>query len=158
MMHASSPDFGPLTVNPRWKIAVIRSVWHGELTQALVTGAVETLIKRGLPTANVTQIDVPGTYELPLFAKLALEKDFDGVIVFGIVVEGETHHADLIAKGAARGCMDVQMKTGKPVTFEILHVETLEDAQARAIGTRSLGPVAAATLLTSLAKKAEMLR
>ncbi len=149
-MAGDSPDFGIQNASASLRVALIRSMWHGELTNALTSNAVEALTKAGVPLNNIHIIDAPGTYELPLLAKIALQNGFDGAIVFGIVVDGETHHAKLIAEAAAQGCIDVQLESGKPVIFEVLYVDKFEDARTRSIGKYGKGPIAAATLLKQL--------
>lgn len=151
------PVFGSVTVDPSWRIAVIRSVWHPECTGPMQENAVEALRKAGIPVKNIVSIDAPGSFELPVLAKHAIESlKVDGVIVFGVVVQGATHHARLVAEQAAAGCMQLQMRTGVPVTFEVLFVDDIKDAVTRSVGKDGKGPLAAATLLSCLAKVREM--
>lgn len=153
MPISDTPSFGNIVVNPMWKIALIHTVWHGELTSSLMTQCRDRLIERGIPAPQVLPIQAPGSFEAPLFAKHALlDQGCDAVVVFGVIVQGATHHADLVAKEAARACMQLQQDTGKPVTFEILFVNTLDDARVRSTGKNSKGPLAADTVLTSLAQ------
>ncbi|MSR67678.1 6,7-dimethyl-8-ribityllumazine synthase [Candidatus Peribacteria bacterium] len=150
------PEFGKSRINPDWKIAVIRSVWHPEVSSVLRDSAIESLVVAGIPKSNIIAIDAPGSFELPLLCKRALESGADGAIAIGIVVQGATHHAELIAREAASGCMQTQLALKKPIVFEVLFVNTLEDAKVRALGPRAKGPLAARTLLTQLAKLSEM--
>jgi 6,7-dimethyl-8-ribityllumazine synthase len=100
--------------------------------------------------------DQPGS-KANVFTEQALtELGCDGVVAFGIVLQGATHHADLVAREAARGCMQVQLDTKKPVTFEVLYVNTLDDAKRRTTGKEAKGPLAAQTVLSCLAKQAEL--
>lgn len=155
MSHSDAPTFGKTPVNPDWKIVIIRSVWYPELTSALVTTAKETLLKLGISEGNIAVIDAPGSFEIPLLAKSVLD-DADGVIAFGVIVQGITHHAKIVAEESARGCMDVQLEAGKPIVYEVLFVDSVDDARARSIGPDSKGPIAAETLLTQLARLAEL--
>lgn len=150
------PDFGSPTINPKWKIAVVRSVWHPELTSAMASDCTKKLIALGMSTENILFIDAPGSFELPLLAKRALEAGADAAIVFGVIVQGETHHADLIAREAAAGCMQVQLVLGKPVIFEVIFVNDRALAEARAKGEGGKGSLAAMTTLSQLAKLAEL--
>lgn len=149
-MAGDAPDFGVLRGSSALRIVLVRSLWHGELSQALVTDAVETLLTAGIPKGNIKIIDAPGSYELPLLAKAALEAGADGVIAFGIVIQGATHHARLIAEAAADGCMKAQLDAGKPIVFEVLYVDKIEDARIRSTGPEGKGRRAAATLLKQL--------
>lgn len=157
MVASDTPVFGPLRVDPSWKIAIVRSVWYPELTSALVKGAVDALTEAGLSKEKILLIDAPGSFELPLLCKAALEGGADGAIAFGIVVQGATHHAKLVAEESAAGCMRVQLDLGKPIAFEVLFVDSLDDARSRSTGPKSKGPLAARTLLTQLAKMKELI-
>ena len=156
-MHSEAPDFVAPIINPDWKIALIRSVWYPDCTNALTADAKNALLKAGITESNILFIDAPGSFELPLLSKHAIESlGCHGVIAFGIIVQGATHHAALVAEQAAAGIMNVQLQTGVPVTFEVMFVNTLEDAQVRSIGPKGKGSLAAQTLLSCLAKITEM--
>lgn len=155
MSHSDAPSFGKTPVNPDWKIVIIRSVWYPELTSALADSAKTTLLKSGIASGNIAVIDAPGSFEIPLLAQSVLD-DADGVIAFGIIVQGITHHAKIVAEESARGCMDVQLAARKPIVYEVLFVDSVDDARARSIGPDSKGPIAAATLLTQLARLSEL--
>jgi 6,7-dimethyl-8-ribityllumazine synthase len=151
------PPPAKVKVDPKWKVAILQSAWYPECSDALSQSARESLVKAGLKDANIHTLVVPGSYELPLFSKKAITKmKVHGVIAFGVVVEGETHHARLIAEQAAAGIMQVQLELGVPVVFEVLYVNRVDDARRRCIGLHSKGPIAASTLLSSLAKLKEM--
>ncbi|MFA5799685.1 MAG: 6,7-dimethyl-8-ribityllumazine synthase [Candidatus Peribacteraceae bacterium] len=152
-----APSLGHPKVNPQWKVAIIRSAWYPECTDALFQSARDALIRAGLRDKNIRSIVVPGSFELPLFCSRAIRKlKVHGVIAFGIVIQGETHHARLVAEQAAAGIMQVQLLTNVPIAFEVLYVHRMEDARKRSIGLHSKGPFAAAALLSCLAKLKEM--
>lgn len=156
MAHAA-PAFGTLKPDPATKVAIVRSMWHSHCTQSLTDDAIKALIETGIKKENIRVIDVPGSFEIPLFCKLAIEEwKADGVIAFGVIVKGETHHDHLIASESGRGCMAVQLTSGVPVTYEVLHVDDIKHAEARSIGAQGKGRLAAMTLLTSLARKREL--
>lgn len=151
------PQQERVKVLSRWKIGIVRSVWHGDLTQLMRDDAKSTLVKAGVSQKNVVLLDAPGAFEIPLLAeKLIKKKKLSGLIALGVIVRGQTHHARLIADACAKGIMDVQLRTGVPIIFEVLYVDRIEDARARAIGKGAKGPLAAATVLNALAKLAEM--
>ena len=157
MALSETPTFDSLAADPSWKIAILRSVWYPDCTNALTSDAQKMLLGAGIPQKNILVIDAPGSFELPLLAKHAIEQlTCDGVIAFGIVVQGATHHAALVAEQAAAGIMHVQLQTGVPITFEVMFVNTLEDAVTRSIGPKGKGSQAAKTLLSCLAKIREM--
>ncbi len=91
-----------------------------------------TLIELGIPERNIMLHAVAGSFEIPLIgAALAKKGSVDALIGLGIVVEGATHHARLIAENAARGVMDVQIQYRIPFVFEVLSVDALADAAKR---------------------------
>lgn len=147
-----TPDFGKIAVDPAWKIVIVRSVWYDELTTQMMTDARDTLVNAGVNPDNIHVIDAPGSYELPLLCKQALISGADACIAFGIVVQGETHHARIVSEQAAAGIMQIQLELMKPIVFEVIFVDTLEDARERATGRGAKGPLAAKTILTSLAR------
>ncbi len=112
------------------KFAIVISEWNDEITDALGTGAYQTLIRHGAREANVLVKYVPGTYELSLGAQwMASQEGIDAVICLGCVIQGETPHFDYICQSVAQGIKDVALKYNKPVIFGVL--TTLDMAQAR---------------------------
>lgn len=156
MSNLNSPDMGEMNADPAWSVAIVRSLWHGELTQALAIAAKQSLMSFGIDEKNIRIIDAPGSYELPLLCQAALQNGANAAIAFGVVVEGETHHARLIADSAAAGCMQVQLALQKPIIFEVLHVDDIAHARARSIGPEGKGPMAAATLVSMLVRIKEI--
>ena len=157
MIEPEAPSLGKPKINPKWKVAIIQSAWYPECAGALTDSACETLVRAGLKPGNIRIIVAPGSFELPLFCKRVIKKlKVDGVIAFGIVIQGETHHAKLVAEQAAKGIMEVQLETETPVIFKVLFVSRIEDARKRSIGLHSKGPMAARSLLSCLAEFKEM--
>ncbi len=156
MAISETPNYGTPDIDPDWKITIVRSVWYDELTKKLVSDASDTLIAAGIKQENIRVIDSPGSYELPLLCKHALLAGADGCIAFGIIVQGATHHAALVAEASAAGIMQVQLELLKPIVFEVLFVDIAEDAERRVSGKNAKGPLAAKTLLTSLARVQEL--
>ncbi|MDH5396525.1 MAG: 6,7-dimethyl-8-ribityllumazine synthase [Cyclobacteriaceae bacterium] len=117
------------------KVAIVVSEWNSEITEALYSGAVETLLKQGILSENIIRKDVPGSYELPLATQwLANNVDVSAVLALGCVIQGETRHFDFICQAVAQGIMDVNLKTNKPVIFGVLTTDTKQQALDRAGG------------------------
>ncbi len=151
-MSDSLPVLNVSDVNPYWKIGIVSAAWHGELTQKMAEDAKAALIVAGIDPSCIHMEVAAGSFELPLAAKWLIDtQKVAGVIAFGIIIQGETHHAELIAKSAAQGLMSLQLATGIPVINEILLVDEKTQAEERAIGPRAKGALAAHTLLHSLA-------
>ena len=111
------------------RVAVITSSWHEDICDALVEGAQRAL--QAAEVAEVKVIKVPGSFELPLAAQIALTNDFDAAVVVGLVLRGETPHFDYVCQGVTQGVMDVQLKLSKPIGFGVLMCDDLEQANNR---------------------------
>ncbi len=119
----------------------------------MVEAAKTTLIKEGISEANITLHPVLGSFEIPLIgAVLAEAGQVDALIGLGVVLQGETPHAQYIVGEVTRAIMDIQLKYKTPFAFEILHVDSLEQAKARVTGEGSAGEEAAQAVLHSLAE------
>ena len=111
------------------RIAIISASWHMDICAQLVAGARRACEAAGVK--SITEIYVPGSFELPLAAQRAFEDGVDGVIVVGLVLRGETPHFDYVCQGVTQGIMDVQLKFSRPIGFGVLMCDTLEQAHAR---------------------------
>ncbi|HRH93414.1 MAG TPA: 6,7-dimethyl-8-ribityllumazine synthase [Candidatus Peribacteria bacterium] len=140
-------------VNPKWKIAIVRSSWHPECVDLMASEARTELLKQGILLKNIVEVQVPGSFEIPLACKRVIEKKkVDAVLTFGVIVQGQTHHARLIAEESAGALMRLSLEKNLPVVFEIVFVDKIEHAKARSTGPNGKGPHAAQTALTTLAK------
>lgn len=118
-----------------FKIGIVVSEWNDSITENLLKGAKEALIKHGVKTENILVQHTPGTYELPLTSQYLLEGSLvDGVIAIGSVIQGETRHFDFVCEAAAQGIKDVGLKHNKPVIFCVLTDNTLQQAIDRSGG------------------------
>jgi len=142
-------------VSDRYAIAVAR--FYVELAERLVAGAREAFAEAG--HAEVDVFDVPGAFELPLAARwLADSGRYAGVACLGAVIRGETDHYDFVCAEAARGVQEVQLTTGVPCAFGVLTCATMEQAEARASGSkRDQGRLAAEAVLTMAALRSRVL-
>ncbi|MGA1158826.1 MAG: 6,7-dimethyl-8-ribityllumazine synthase [Candidatus Nanopelagicaceae bacterium] len=117
------------------RAAIISARWHGEICDLLVDGAKRAITKSKI--SDISVLEVPGSFELPLAAKFALENGADFAVVVGVVVRGETPHFDYVCKGVTDGIMKVSLDLGKPIGFGVLTVENIEQAIARSGGPGS---------------------
>lgn len=133
------------------KIAIIKSLYHGDLTQSLEKSCRAFLLASGVKEDNIATFEVPGSWEIPLAAQVAVaSKKFDGIIAFGIIIKGETYHFEILANECARSLMDISLKFNIPITFEILTTYNLAQAKKRSIGKYNKGAEAAKTLLKTI--------
>ncbi len=119
----------------RWAIVVSR--WNSFITERLVEGAHDALVRHGADTDAITLVRVPGSYELPLVVSRAAQSgQYDAVIALGCVIRGATPHFDYVAGEVAKGVGQVALNTGVPVAFGVLTTDTIEQAIERA-GTKA---------------------
>jgi len=138
------------------RIALVATRWNTEIVDALLAGAKACLHDWGVHDKRIELIRAPGAYEVPLACQLALKK-FDGVVALGAVIRGDTPHFDFVAGECARGLIDVQLRSGKPVGFGVLTVNTVKQARDRAgPGTGNKGYEAAAAMLEMLRLRKEL--
>jgi 6,7-dimethyl-8-ribityllumazine synthase len=105
------------------------------VSQRLLEGAVDILVRHGARDADLVVAWVPGSFEIPIAAKeLAEHGNVDAVICLGVVIRGETTHYDLVAGEAARGVGAVHAATGVPASFGVVTAENLQQALERAGG------------------------
>jgi len=114
------------------RFAIVVSRFNEELTGQLAADAFQCLEKNGAKVPNIGKFEVPGAYEIPVVAsQLAASGNYDALIVLGVVVEGETQHAQMIIDTTGQSILDISCKTGIPVINEIVGVRTWEQAGAR---------------------------
>jgi 6,7-dimethyl-8-ribityllumazine synthase len=103
------------------KVAIVHGTWHPVIADGLLAGARRVLAASG---ATVEEHAVPGSFELPVVAKAALEAGADAVVALGVVIRGGTPHFEYVSRAATEGLTRVALDTCKPVGFGVL---TLDD-------------------------------
>jgi len=119
------------------KFALIASRFNDFITDRLVSGAVDALVRCGAKDADIDILKVPGAFEIPLIAKkVAAKKKHDAVVCLGAVIRGATPHFDYVSAEVSKGIALVGLETGLPVIFGIITADTIEQAIERA-GTKA---------------------
>ena len=105
------------------KITIVAGSWHEVITNGLLEGA-----RRALTESNVefSEVRVPGSFELPVVSRAALDAGADAVVALGVIIRGGTPHFEYVSDAATSGLTQVSVLTGKPVGFGVL---TLDDEQ-----------------------------
>jgi 6,7-dimethyl-8-ribityllumazine synthase len=117
------------------RVGIVRARWNVDIVERLRDGARRGLADLGVDDGDIVDISVPGSFELPMGARiLASSGAVDAVIGLGSVIRGETSHYDLVAGEAAAGIQQVQLATGIPVAFGMLATEDRDQALARSEG------------------------
>ncbi|HKN66930.1 MAG TPA: 6,7-dimethyl-8-ribityllumazine synthase [Gemmatimonadaceae bacterium] len=117
------------------RFAVIASRFNETVTQKLVDGALDALVRHGAAVDNVDLVWVPGAWELPAAARrlLATER-YDALVAVGAVIRGDTPHFDYVAGEASRGLSDASAAFETPIGFGVLTCDDMAQAEARAGG------------------------
>ncbi len=124
---------GKLQVLAGKKVAIINSRFNHIITDRLVEGAKDAYVRHGGDENDLELILVPGAFEVPLALERALASDkYDAVCCVGAVIRGATPHFDYISAEATKGVASMALKHGKPVSFGVLTVDTIEQAIERA--------------------------
>jgi 6,7-dimethyl-8-ribityllumazine synthase len=115
------------------RFAIVVARWNAVITERLLQGALDALLRSGASREHIEIVRVPGAWEIPSAARaLAAGKRFDGIIVLGCLLRGETAHYEAIYNEVSRGIGQSQQETGVPHGFGVLTCETLEQALNRA--------------------------
>lgn len=119
------------------KIAIVVSRFNDFITNRLLDGAKDTLIRHGVDDNNIDVAFVPGAFEIPLVAKkLAQKSEYDAVITLGCVIRGATSHYDYVCNEVAKGVSKANDVSDTPVIFGVVTTESIEQAVERA-GTKA---------------------
>lgn len=120
------------------KFGIVAARFNPELSGALVKAAVDVWIEHGVPKENIEIIWVPGSFEIPLpLQRMAARKEFDALVACGVVIEGDTRHADLIMNALVQSFVRVSLDFDCPVIDAVVSARTVDQAEARCFGGRS---------------------
>ena len=121
MSGAGAPNATEAIDGSGLKVVIVAGTWHEQITDGLIAGATRTLEASG---ADYSLVRVPGSFELPVVSKAALESGADAVVALGVIIRGGTPHFEYVSSAATDGLTRVALDTGKPVGFGVL---TLDD-------------------------------
>ncbi len=120
------------------RFAIVVSRFNSELTQQLADDAFRCLEENGAKVPDIAVFQVPGAYEIPVVInELAKSGNFDALIALGVVVEGETPHAQMIGDSTGIALLDIAREHGIPVINEIVGTRNWEQALARCTRSRT---------------------
>ncbi|HEY3633060.1 MAG TPA: 6,7-dimethyl-8-ribityllumazine synthase [Jatrophihabitantaceae bacterium] len=112
------------------RVAVVAARWHATVMDGLLDGARRALADSQV--RDVTELRVPGTFELPVAAARLAAVGFDAIVALGVVIRGGTPHFDYVCSAATTGLTDVAVRTGVPIGFGVLTCDNDEQALDRA--------------------------
>lgn len=126
---------GKLT-GEKQQFGIVVSRFNEFITNKLLSGCLDTLIRHGVNQDDIDIAWVPGAFEMPLVAQKMAARDYDAVICLGAVIRGGTPHFEYVSAEVTKGIAQVGLNTGKPVIYGIITADTIEQAIERA-GTKA---------------------
>ena len=158
LKNLSDYDINSVPSAGEMKFGIVVAVWNREVTDALLEGAYNTLVKHGTKEENILVKFVPGTVELTLGAQFMAEyADLDAVICLGCVIQGETRHFDFVCQSVTHGITELNMDYNIPFIFGVLTTDNLQQAKDRAGGKHgNKGDEAAVTAIKMAQLQLEM--
>ena len=119
------------------RFGIVVSRFNDFITEKLLGGALDGLLRTGVKESDIHVIKVPGAFEIPLAAKkVAQGGKYDAVICLGAVIRGSTPHFDYVCAEVSKGVAQVSLDSEIPVIFGVVTTDSVEQAIERA-GTKS---------------------
>jgi 6,7-dimethyl-8-ribityllumazine synthase len=139
------------------RFAIVVARWNAVITERLLEGALDALLRSGAKRDEIEVVRVPGAWEIPAAARTVAELGkVEAIVALGCLLRGETAHYEAIYNEVARGIGQSQQETGLPHSFGVLTCETLEQALDRAGikgGNKGFEAATAAIEMVSLRRK-----
>jgi len=129
-------------------VGIVVSRWNSMITEAMLEGAISTLVANGVKKDSITIVRCPGSYEIPLTAQWLLEtKRYEGVIALGVVIRGGTPHFDYVCDAVNQGVLELNLRFSTPIAFGVLTTDDVQQALDRVGDKGNKGSEAALALL-----------
>ena len=150
--NLSSYDKNSIPDASNLSFGIVTAEWNEEITGALYKGCYDALIEHGAKENDIHSVWVPGTFELPVGARmLAQSQKLDAVICLGCVIKGETSHNEYINMSVATALQQMGIASGKPFVFGVLTPNDMQQALDRAGGVHGNKGVEAAVTAIKMA-------
>ncbi len=138
------------------RIGLLVSRFNSFVSERLVEGAIDALLRHGGEQEDISVVRVPGAYEIPPTAKQMAESGrYDAIVCLGAVIRGATPHFEYVSAEVSKGVASVAIDSGIPVTFGVLTTDTIEQAIERAgskAGNKGFDAAMAAVEMANLYK------
>ena len=140
------------------RFALIVGRFNDFISEKLVSGALDALIRSGADNEDIDIVKVPGAFEIPLVAKKLAQQNYDAIICLGAVIRGATPHFDYVSAEVSKGIATVSLDAQLPVIFGVITTDTIEQAIERAgtkAGNKGWSAAIAAIEMANLMKSIE---
>lgn len=122
-------------VGARYQFAFVASQYNPEFVQGLVNAAAAE-VNASMPAATLVLHQVPGAFEIPLAVQELTKSEgetYAAVIAFGVIIQGQTFHAELVARSVTDALMRIGLEARLPVIHCVLHCDNEEQARKRCL-------------------------
>ena len=128
-------EFTPSALSINSNYGIVYTSWNQEIVSSLLENTTKELLSLGVNKNNISVMEVPGAFEVPLASK-SLASKVDAVIALGAIVKGDTPHFDFIASSCAQGIVQASLEENKPIIFGVLTTNNVEQALERSDANR----------------------
>lgn len=128
-------EFTPSALSINSNYGIVYTSWNQEIVSSLLESTTKELLSLGVNKNNISVMEVPGAFEVPLASK-SLASKVDAVIALGAIVKGDTPHFDFIASSCAQGIVQASLEENKPIIFGVLTTNNVEQALERSDANR----------------------
>ena len=141
----------------RRSFAIVASQYNPEYVKGLID-SVRRELETIAPKSTITLVEVPGAFEIPVvLQEVAARGGVDAIIALGVIIKGQTAHADLIGSSITDSLQSIALRFRIPVIHEVLLVDNEEQARTRTLGeTQNRGIEAARAALQVAEAMAEV--
>jgi 6,7-dimethyl-8-ribityllumazine synthase len=132
-MEKNMKEFKGQLISKGFKVAIVVSRFNNFITEKLLDGSKDALMRSGAKEEEIDIVRVPGAFEIPLVAKrLLLSKKYQAVICLAAIIRGETPHFDFIASEVSKGIAQLNLEFSLPVTYGVITADNTDQAIERA--------------------------
>ncbi len=138
----------PRSIAAKKTVSIIASLYNEDLVDSLLNSAIQEL-RSLLPGITVNVYRVPGAFEIPVCAKKLIQTNtIDVIIALGVIIKGETSHADLVGNSVTQSLQEIAIDFNTPIIHEVLLTENRAQAEERCSGQKNRGTEAAKAAVT----------
>src|SRR5436853_5140019 len=118
---------------PKRHFPIVASQFNATYVQGLVNHFTAEL-RALIPSATTSLLQVPGAFEIPLVVReLAMQKRGDAIIAIGVILKGETNHADNLSRSVTDALQRIAVTHGVPVINAVLSFDDEDQARSRCL-------------------------
>ncbi|MEO5755090.1 MAG: 6,7-dimethyl-8-ribityllumazine synthase [Chthoniobacterales bacterium] len=123
----------PRIISVKRGFVLVASQFNAKYVQGLVTRCTDEL-RTLSPNSNVVLHLVPGAFEIPVVVQeVARQKNVDAIVALGVILQGETAHAQHLGQSVTNALQQISVEHGVPVINAVLSMNSEEQARQRCL-------------------------